>query len=186
MIHDSDIHSYRNPGAAPWLLKGESTTPLPHTHVLDDVPEGKAAITVLQVGEVALAARVTALEAVRIQAGMIVMWSGSVATIPQGWGLCDGTRGTPDLRDKFVVGARQDDTVAKTNVTGSLTQTGGAASHAHTGTTDSASDQLTSASQVAAGADYGNVIEGHQHTFTTDSASGLPPYYALAFVMKLA
>ena len=39
--------------------------------------------------------------------GVIVMWSGSIADIPQGWALCDGTNGTPDLRDRFVVGARQ-------------------------------------------------------------------------------
>lgn len=33
------------------------------------------------------------------------MWSGAVDTIPQGWTLCDGENGTPDLRGKFVVGA---------------------------------------------------------------------------------
>jgi len=37
--------------------------------------------------------------------GMIVMWSGSVDTIPEGWALCDGTNGTPNLRDRFIVGA---------------------------------------------------------------------------------
>lgn len=37
--------------------------------------------------------------------GGIIMWSGAVAAIPTGWGLCNGTNGTPDLRDKFVVGA---------------------------------------------------------------------------------
>jgi hypothetical protein len=40
-----------------------------------------------------------------LPAGAIVMWSGTVATIPQGWALCDGTQGTPNLRDRFVVGA---------------------------------------------------------------------------------
>lgn len=34
----------------------------------------------------------------------IVMWSGTLAMIPQGWQLCDGTNGTPDLRDRFVLG----------------------------------------------------------------------------------
>ena len=39
---------------------------------------------------------------------------------------CDGNNSTPDLRDKFIVGAKQDDSgTAKTNVTGSLLQTGG-------------------------------------------------------------
>lgn len=37
--------------------------------------------------------------------GMIIMWSGSVGTIPTGWRLCDGTNGTPDLRGKFIIGA---------------------------------------------------------------------------------
>lgn len=35
----------------------------------------------------------------------IIMWFGSIAAIPAGWLLCDGTNGTPDLRDRFVVGA---------------------------------------------------------------------------------
>ncbi len=38
----------------------------------------------------------------------IIMWSGSVATIPSGWALCDGTNGTPDLRERFIVGAGGD------------------------------------------------------------------------------
>jgi hypothetical protein len=37
--------------------------------------------------------------------GMIMLWSGSIGTIPTGWHLCDGTAGTPNLRDRFIVGA---------------------------------------------------------------------------------
>jgi microcystin-dependent protein len=40
-----------------------------------------------------------------VPAGVIVMWSGAVGSIPTGWSLCDGTNGTPDLRNRFVVGA---------------------------------------------------------------------------------
>lgn len=40
-----------------------------------------------------------------IAAGIITMWSGSIGAIPSGWFLCDGTNGTPDLRDRFIVGA---------------------------------------------------------------------------------
>jgi microcystin-dependent protein len=58
--------------------------------------------------------------------GIIGIWSGSQASIPTGWVLCNGSNSTPDLRDKFPVCAKEDDTVAKTNITGSLTQTGGA------------------------------------------------------------
>jgi len=37
--------------------------------------------------------------------GGIIMWSGTVSNVPEGWLLCDGTKGTPDLRDRFIVGA---------------------------------------------------------------------------------
>lgn len=37
--------------------------------------------------------------------GTIVMWSGIVASIPESWALCDGTNGTPDLRNRFIIGA---------------------------------------------------------------------------------
>ncbi len=33
------------------------------------------------------------------------MWSGSSSNIPSGWLLCNGSNGTPDLRDRFIVGA---------------------------------------------------------------------------------
>ena len=47
-------------------------------------------------------------------AGIIVMWNSSVATIPTGWQLCNGTNGTPDLRDRFVIGAGSSYAVAAT------------------------------------------------------------------------
>ena len=40
-----------------------------------------------------------------VPTGFIGMWSGSVASIPSGWALCDGTSGRPDLRNRFIVGA---------------------------------------------------------------------------------
>lgn len=39
-----------------------------------------------------------------IPAGFIGLWSGTIANIPTGWHLCDGTNSTPDLRDKFILG----------------------------------------------------------------------------------
>jgi len=38
-------------------------------------------------------------------AGMIIIWSGSIGSIPTGWVLCDGTNATPDLRNRFVIAA---------------------------------------------------------------------------------
>lgn len=82
-----------------------------------------------------------------IPVGGIIMWSGTIATIPANWALCDGTNSTPDLRDKFIVGAKQDDAgAAKSNIRGSLevshTVTGFTLSHNgsvadHTGLTHS-------------------------------------------------
>ena len=40
-----------------------------------------------------------------VPAGTITAWSGSLVDIPTGWVLCDGQNGTPDLRDRFVLGA---------------------------------------------------------------------------------
>jgi len=71
-------------------------------------------------------------------AGMIMMWSGTIATIPSGWYLCDGSNGTPDLRNRFIIGANADDGgAAKTSVTGTASQSGGSkdaivVSHTHT------------------------------------------------------
>ena len=43
--------------------------------------------------------------AATVPAGVILIWSGSAAAIPAGWKLCDGTNSTPNLVDKFVLGA---------------------------------------------------------------------------------
>jgi len=40
-----------------------------------------------------------------VPTGAIILWSGSTASIPSGWVLCNGSNSTPDLRDRFVVGA---------------------------------------------------------------------------------
>jgi len=91
-----------------------------------------------------------------VPSGTIVMWSGSVASIPSGWKLCDGTNGTPDLSGKFIVGyssGNEDynvigNTGGANNVTlttnqipsHSHTMTGStesAGSHSHTGSTNS-------------------------------------------------
>lgn len=63
-----------------------------------------------------------------VPSGVIMMWSGSIGSIPSGYYLCNGSNGTPDLRDRFIVGAGNLYSVA---------QTGGSAdaivvSHTHT------------------------------------------------------
>lgn len=151
-----------------------------------------------------------------IPTGLISMWSGSIASIPSGWVLCNGSNGTPDLRNRFIVGAHSDATgVANTTITGSSTQTGGSkdaivVSHTHTGTTASNGDHNHGGASgrnflMQGGGDFyrADVNQGqitfssttanagaHTHTFTTASTgdsgtnANLPPYYALAFIMK--
>jgi len=140
-------------------------------------------------------------------AGMIMMWSGTIATIPTGWVLCNGSNSTPDLRDKFVIGATSDDSgLAKTNVTGSLTQTGGSkdaivVSHTHA-LTDPGHFHTATTGNLAgvgfAGGANNQPRETNNTTSTTTETTGitvntagvsgtnanLPPYYALAFIMK--
>ena len=68
-----------------------------------------------------------------IPTGGIIIWSGSTGSIPSGWLLCDGTNGTPDLRDRFIVGAGNSYAV---NATGGSTDAI-VVTHTHTGTTAS-------------------------------------------------
>jgi len=72
-----------------------------------------------------------------LPAGVITMWSGSIVSIPAGWALCDGTSGTPDLRNKFIVGAGDDYSVADNGGEAHSTlTTAELPGHTHTGTTD--------------------------------------------------
>lgn len=84
-----------------------------------------------------------------VPSGVILMWSGSIATIPEGWSLCDGTGGTPDLQDRFVPGAGDFFSVGETGGSGSVTlKESNLPAHSH-----------------SASADYGGA---HSHTGTTD------------------
>ena len=131
--------------------------------------------------------------------GTIVLWSGSIGSIPAGWVLCNGSNGTPDLRDRFVVGAGS---------TYAVDATGGSAdaivvSHTHT-----ASSVVTDpghlhsfalgAAVVGGGGSPGGVGSTNTATATTGitvattiNSSGnsgtnanLPPYYALCYIQK--
>jgi hypothetical protein len=156
-----------------------------------------------------------------VPSGFIGMWSGTIATIPSGWYLCNGSNSTPDLRDKFIIGASADSGgAAKTNVTASYTQTGGTkdaitVSHTHTATSTSSVTDAGHSHTPNGGGDFaiqnagaagggftgdGKTTQSNTSTSTTgisvststslstEGSSGtnqnLPPYYALAFIMK--
>lgn len=107
---------------------------------------------------------------------MIVMWSGDIGSIPQGWTLCDGANGTPDLRDKFIIGA------GSTYNPGDV---GGAVNHTHEFTLPDHSHSLVGGDQLASGANYSDITGPATVSGTSDPTNHLPPYYALAFIMKL-
>jgi hypothetical protein len=62
--------------------------------------------------------------------GQIIMWFGNVLNIPAGWQLCDGSNGTPNLRDRFVVGAGTTYALGATGGAASTTS-GAAGGHSH-------------------------------------------------------
>ncbi|MFH0912875.1 MAG: hypothetical protein V1884_01125 [Candidatus Omnitrophota bacterium] len=112
--------------------------------------------------------------------GTIVMWSGTLATIPTGWALCNGTNGTPDLRDKFIYG---------TSAAEEPGATGGATTHTHTVDIASfASSSNSSSTSTSLGGSPAAATHSHSidpPSTATSSDSNLPPYYKLAFIMKL-
>ena len=153
-------------------------------------------------------------------AGGIIMWSGSTGSIPSGWLLCDGNNGTPNLRDRFVIGAGSTYAVGATGGSATTTlEVANLPSHTHTLSTDGAhSHSITdpghthtvsikydsskgfidesegaynpgslSTGSATTGISI-NSAGAHTHTVGSTgsgtSFSNLPPYYALAFIMK--
>jgi len=115
--------------------------------------------------------------------GGILLWHGSIASIPSGYVLCDGNNGTPDLRNKFIVGAKEDDGgVAKSDIEGSLKQTGGDTQHQHSVYTSGGGD-LGSGSIISAGTDFDKYTTVSS-SGSTDDINHIPTYYALAYIMK--
>ena len=138
-----------------------------------------------------------------LPSGAIILWSGSIGSIPSGYVICDGTNSTPDLRDRFVVAAGN---------TYAVGQTGGSAdaivvSHTHTATstvTDpghthqsqwvnfgGSGISLNTAGQTANGTATTSTSTTGITVATTNASAGtsgsganMPPYYALAYIQK--
>ena len=126
-----------------------------------------------------------------VPTGIITMWYGSIGAIPSGWTLCDGTGSTPDLRDRFIVGAGTGGSYA-VDATGGSTTSG-----AHTLTTAEIPSHthsylqrgFTKANPGSGSQDFSDE-GGSQNTGSTGGggahshAATLPPYYALCYIMK--
>ncbi len=134
--------------------------------------------------------------------GSIVMWSGSVENIPEGWAFCNGSNGTIDLRNRFIRGAR------------GKGSTGGSTTHSHTTSSDGGHTHIMDSAQqyhdhrVGASGGWLDFIErtsatkaqspnheynNHNHTVNgagTHSHSVIaavcePPFYKLAFIQRI-
>ena len=111
-----------------------------------------------------------------IQSGMILIWSGAIEDIPDGYHLCNGGAGTPDLRELFVIGAG--DVLAPG-------ATGGSETHHHH--IDTAWPELAVGMAIKDATPdgyYDRFDDGHAHGGDTGDADTRPPWYALAYIMK--
>jgi hypothetical protein len=145
-----------------------------------------------------------------IPSGGIILWSGSTGSVPSGWYLCDGTNGTPDLRNSFIVGAGNTYAVGATGGTADAI----VVSHNHTATstvTDpghfhvsgvpqdynvygttaiSATNGKTGVQTFSTSPNTSTVTTGitvattNATAGTSGTGQNLPPYYALAYIQK--
>jgi microcystin-dependent protein len=143
-----------------------------------------------------------------LPSGAILLWSGSIGSIPAGYYLCNGSNGTPDLRNRFVVGAGSTYAVDATGgsadsivVSHNHTATSTVTDPGHTHTLSPSSRQIYNAAASGSAGLYGGGQDFQQVTIasnttgvtvaTTVASSGtsgtnanLPPYYALCYIMK--
>ena len=136
-----------------------------------------------------------------IPVGGIIMWSGSYASIPKGWALCDGNNGTPNLAGKFIKAARSDN-IGSTggNAGNSVTLTeANIPPHTHMYAGDDHIDKIKD-NNYDAGNSYVSTPGGYDahsdnsgngkiyRTSSTGSGTSFsiePDYYALAYIMRI-
>ena len=116
--------------------------------------------------------------------GTVSLWHGAIVDIPFGWLICDGANGTPDMRDKFVIGAGS---------TYNLNDAGGDMSHIHTFTGNGHTHDPTGLTDVQSGggafgydSGLGSPTSSNAAVGTSDTPDSPPPYYALFFIKRVA
>lgn len=134
-----------------------------------------------------------------VPSGTIVLWSGSVASIPTGWVLCNGSNSTPDLRNRFVVGAGSTYAVGATGgsadaivVSHTHTATSTDSGHTHSYTapgtlainTSGGGSQAVGTQSATTGSSTANITTTISSTGSSGTNANLPPYYALCYIMK--
>ena len=139
-----------------------------------------------------------------IPSGGIILWSGSTGSVPSGWYLCDGTNGTPDLRNSFIVGAGNTYAVGATGGTADAI----VVSHTHTATSTVTDPGHFHSLPNVSSSNSGSQAGRYDYSYTTlvtqtgtattgitvattnatagvsGTGQNLPPYYALAYIQK--
>lgn len=107
--------------------------------------------------------------------GAIIAFNGSVADLDillkSGWRPCDGSNGTPDLRDKFIVGARTPYDVGNT---------GGSNTHNHAAT----SSTPTGNGKTSGFGGSNSSNDNHEHKISVKQTSHKPPYYTVIYLLR--
>ena len=120
-----------------------------------------------------------------IPAGGIIMWSGATNAIPSGWVICDGNNSTPDLRNRFVVGAGDSYAVDATGGADSVTLTlDQIPAHTHTWDRQDAQNDVGYRPWPASNNDCKRTTANTGSAGGGQSHENRPPYYALAYIMK--
>lgn len=96
---------------------------------------------------------------------LVVAWAGDAGSLPTGWQLCDGTNGTPDLADRFLVGAGS--TYALADVGGTITNS---LSHRH---------QVAAHTHAIGSVDLSHTHSVPSHNHTIGDSGALPHLHAL-------
>ncbi|KAL6596855.1 hypothetical protein U3516DRAFT_848217, partial [Neocallimastix sp. 'constans'] len=134
--------------------------------------------------------------------GMIISWYGSLYSIPDGWAICNGCRGTPDLTDKFVIGSGGKYTYGSTGGKSTIHLTKdnlpklgkfGISSDSHNGLFHHSSNGLVTCQSrysvyVKNGGadDWGsNYVIDLNEGMNSSAINIMNPYYALYYIMKL-
>ena len=116
--------------------------------------------------------------------GMIMMYNGSSA--PSGWAICNGSNGTPDLRDRFIVGTGSSYSLGNTGGANSVTLTlNQIPAHTHTYERTDVGINVADRPWPASNNDCDMTNQNTSSAGGGQSHENRPPYYALMFIMKL-
>lgn len=109
--------------------------------------------------------------------GIILLWYGAVEELPFSWHECDGTHGTPNLKNKWIRGAGN---------TFAVGEFGGFKNHRHAFTSDTHDHNIPSApGPLFAGTGTGATVGTRAVTGYTDFTNAVPPYHCLVYIQKL-